>query len=351
MQNMSYEDVLVTTETTATEATTITTAQTTEDKFGVIFYIIVMKCCLSVVIFLVNGVPLYILKRYIKHINAVHLTIAYLASADIFLGLDPWLRLVLIFMKNLNWQKTFCVFALRSNAFSQHWKIQAIMLIAAERYLLVARSNFHHKHVTPAKFKYVFVAGVTFTLVAMIISSFTQNTTPKPGECFGTVPGKKIRLFFSSIYWIYTLIIIFSYVKIIILIWKKRKAQTDRFKVQHTKKEKKTTILTMIVISLFLVTTAPRIMYVMSLPENPTKGQYQFGKLLSLLWFCNSIVNPLIYTCKVPAFKEAYAKIFGRFFQNTSRNRVGEQINVQEFRSNMNVHVEPRRDVDLVHHV
>ena len=343
MHNMSYEGI---SGTTATEATA-TTAHTTEDKFGVTFFFTVMRCCLSLAIFLVNGVPLYILKCYVKYINAVHLTIAYLTLADICLGVAAWFKLVSIFLENLNGWEGVCVFASWSNGLSQHWKIQAITLIAVERYFLVARSNFHQKHVTPAKLKYVFAAGVTIIVVMTTVSIFTGNITFNPG-CIGIAPGKRnsIRLLSSSMYWMYALVLIFCYVKIIIFIWK-RNGPTDR----HTKKEKKTTILTMIIVSLFLATTAPRVVFVISLPDKPTKGQTHFGAALTFLLFCNSIINPLIYTCKVPAFKEAYGKILGRICKNTSRNRVGIQYKVQEYRSNMNINIEPRRDVDLVHHM
>ena len=111
---MSYEYIVVesTSEAKIVEETSVTTttAQITESHLYVTFYIIVMKCCLSLAIFLVNSEPLYILKCYVKQINVIHLTVAYLVLADICLGLQPWFRLFSIFIEHQNWWKGVCVF-------------------------------------------------------------------------------------------------------------------------------------------------------------------------------------------------------------------------------------------------
>ena len=342
---MSYEDIVVETtpsEATSVEETFITTttaaaaaAKTnTEDKLDIRFYVTAVKCYLSLVIFLVNGVPLYTLKRYVQHINAVHLTIAYLALADICTGLQPWIKVVIIFIEHQNWGKGVCVFVAWLNFLCEHWKIQAITLIVVERYFLVARSNFHQKHFTPAKLKYVFAAGVTFIVVTMTAYIFTGNMTQKGGECCGIVAGKKtsIHMLFSSIFLAYTLVLIFSYIKIIIFIWKKKKITPGGLIVQNhnqLNKEKRTTILIMIIVSLHVATSSPKVLQDIILSNNPTKYQKYFGMVLSFLWFCNSILSPLIYTCKVPAFKEAYGKIFSRICLKRNENVVGVQTNVR----------------------
>ena len=187
------------TTTTIKEETTTATAQNataagatttlTKNLFDVAFYFIIAKCCLSLGILSTNGMTVYILKRFIKHLNAVHLTMAYLAVADLVFGLNPWVKGSVYFIHNYNWWESICIFTSWLNVFSLHWKFQAIILIAIERCFLIARPEIHQGHFSPSKLNYLFLTGFAVILVTPIIyiSLVDVDVIRSHGACCGLI--------------------------------------------------------------------------------------------------------------------------------------------------------------------
>ena len=112
----------------------------------------------------------------------------------------------------------------------------------------------------------------------------------------------------------------------------------DRFK-----KEKRTTIIMIAIITVYIVVTPPNLARGVILTDDHTHMADSIKKSVGFLLYFQAIVNPLIYTIKIPAFKEAYGKMFGRICKRTSGNQV-IVFNVQRYKMN-NSPLELRRDV------
>ena len=348
-------DTTVSTTTAVAQNATAAGAATkavTMNLFDVAFYFIIAKCCLSLVIIFTNGMTVYVLKQYIKHLNAVHMTMAYLAIADLVFALNPWVKGTVYFIHNHNWWERICIFSSWLNVFSIHWNFQAIILIAIERYFLIARPQFHQKHFSQSKLKYVFLTGFAIMLLTLIIYICLSDVDVirSHGACRGLVTRNKFPYWFLllSLYFIYTLILFVSYVRIMIFIWKKKMGMTagplgqDRFK-----KEKRTTIEMIAIVTVYIVVTIPNLTKGVILLDDHTDMVDYIKRSLGFLWYLQAIVNPLIYTLKIPAFKEAYGKMFGRICKRRKGNRVNV-INVQRYNVNDSP-LEPRRNVENTH--
>ena len=85
-------------------------------------------------------------------------------------------------------------------------------------------------------------------------------------------------------------------------------------------------------------------MYAIPLSKDPTDLEANIKTSLGFLGYFQAIVNPIIYTIKIPAFKEVYGKMFGGICKRKKVNRVNV-INVQRYNINDSP-IEPRRDVE-----
>ena len=249
--NITMEMVKATTvdkiATTLENVTTITTTTTTIDRSisGLRLYVIIAKCCLSLVILFAYSMIFYILIRYIKYKNAVHLTMGYLAVADMLLSVTPWVEVFMRLTEGQTWLMGTCVFTAWWAAVSVHWQFQAVTLIAVEKYFLISKQQFHQRYFTPSEFKFVLMASFVFVMVTITVHIFVGVVVPRYGKCYGVMVCDKAFLCHLTlfIYLIYTLILVFSYVKILIFLWKKRMGITVGSLCQnlnHFQKEKKT---------------------------------------------------------------------------------------------------------------
>ena len=118
-------------------------------------------------------------------------------------------------------------------------------------------------------------------------------------------------------------------------------------------KEKKTTILITLIVSIYISTTVPGWMYSQTLQDDVTENQTEILDFFILIFYCNAIVNPILYASRIPVFKEVYGKIFGQIFSR-GRNRV-DTLTVDTRDTNVpleprrnNESLEPRRDVNYM---
>ena len=75
---------------------------------------------------------------------------------------------------------------------------------------------------------------------------------------------------------------------------------------------KKTTSLMALVVTIYIITMIPTGIYLTTLSENVTKSQVQILDIFIFVYYCNSIVNPIIYAVRIPEFKRAYRRILDR---------------------------------------
>ena len=84
-------------------------------------------------------------------------------------------------------------------------------------------------------------------------------------------------------------------------------------------REKKTSILIALIVSIYVSTIVPLWVYGLTLPDEVTRSQIEILDAFILIFYCNAMVNPIRYASRIPVFKEAYGKIFSQVF-DTGRN-------------------------------
>ena len=147
--------------------------------------------------------------------------------------------------------------------------------------------------------------------------------------------------------------LIISYMRIVYFLLKERRSvgtSTGQNQNQFNLM-KRTTVLVTLVVTIYIVTTAPAAIYILLLTvsgNDITRSQVHVFGILSLIYYCNSIINPVIYASRIPVFKEAYSKIVRRVFK-IGKNQTDvlhvREVNQLESRSS-SIPLEPRRDVE-----
>ena len=146
--------------------------------------------------------------------------------------------------------------------------------------------------------------------------------------------------------------LIVCYVRIIYFVWKERRSVREGMEENQFNLVKRTTVLVTLVVTIYIFTTVPGAIYlatVLLLPGEVTKSQIHILGIVSLIYYCNSNINPIFYASRIPVFKEACCKIFRRVSRivrnQTNVLRVCE-VNRVESR-NSQIPLEPRRDVEI----
>ena len=331
---------------------------TIEQYFSLSFYICVAECCLSPFILLGNGLTVVVVTRYLKTVTPTHVAVTYLAVADFTVGMMSWFHLT-TYLTQGDWKhwRNWCKFAAWCDYASSALNTVAVMLVAIERCVLITKWDFYKKHYTVRKQKIISAASASFVLLTATADIALSLKNPKFGKCyFDLITNADIfavisRLMFAT----FSFILVFSYVRIIRFLWKQRRSVVARQQVQNRpKREKKTTTLMALIVSIYLSTTVPVWIYPLTLSEYVTIHQVGILDIFIFIYYCNALVNPILYAARIPVFKEACGKIFSRIF-NGGRNRddvLNEQNQTRSTRletaERNNGGLDPRRNVNNV---
>ena len=305
-------------------------------------------CILCPFILAGNGMTIIVIMTHIKKVLPTHAVIAFLAFAGMFVGVDPLLCLAVYLAPNsLESKQLFCL--MRAMAWvtisARVLKASAILLIAVERFFLVMSLKLQHKFLTLRRQVGLCVGfGVYSMLLAAIYTTLAQQKIKQAYLVpMSTQKTTIILSLFVATYVLITCVIVCCYLKLCLFVWKQRKTMALRqnsSNQQNFHKEKKTTILIVIILTIYLVWTLPTMVYGLMLRNEPENLSVELWEFIWLVLCATSLVDILIYTWKVPEFQEGYRKILC-CLQKSDRNQLVPWHDVQP-NHGMNFPLEPR---------
>ena len=224
--------------------------------------------------------------------------------------------------------------------------MSAIFLIAFERCCLTTLWGLHQKHLTVRRQIGLCVAFSVYFLVWATAITLIADIESRQGGLVLKFKDKRV-LYALSIptYALITCGPAFCYFRICIFLWKHRTALVSNQNSSSQKnfqKEKKTTALIAIILTVYLTGTLPSFVYTLILGNNPKFLKLELWQFLRFLWCATSLVDIAMYAWKVPEFQEGYRKILC-FPRRVRTIRVAPRSNVQHL--GINLPLEPRREV------
>ena len=297
----------------ASVLTTMATTTTIEQYFGFSFYICVVECCLSLLTLLGNGLTVVIVTKYLKKVSPTHVTVTYLAIADFTVGMMPWFHFTTYLTQGFKAWRNWCTLAAWFNYFSSCLNIVAVMFVSLERCFLITEWDLYQKKYTVTKQNVISGISASCVLLAVMADIALSDLNPKLGRCyFNFVTDENVLCIISHLLFvIISFILVLSYVRIIYFLWKQRKS-VEGMSISQSTRGKKTTILMALIVSIYLSTTVPLMVYSQTLPDVVMQHQIETLDIFICIFYCNAIVNTILYAARIPMFKEAYGKIFGQ---------------------------------------
>ena len=334
-----------------------TTAPSSEQFFDLAFWIFIVYCFLSPLILLGNGLTIVTVTRYVTKVTPALVAVGYLAVADFMIGLTPWFQLATYLTQGYKYWRNLCTFGAWFENISVSLNLNAVMLIAIERYFMITKWDMYQRKYTVGKHG---IATSITTVVFLVLGAFSHivgQVIPTYGRCyFAFMRRKGITLMLrATVYTTITTMLIVSYVRIVYFLWKERRSvgvitgqNQNQFNLM-----KRTTMLVTLVVTIYLITTVPAAIYLSVLStvsgDDVTRSHVHVLGILSFIYYCNSIINPIIYASRIPVFKEAYCKIFRRVFR-TGKNQIDvlhvHEVNLPEL-GGSNFPMETRRDSEI----
>ena len=167
--------------------------------FGLSFYFCIVRCCLSPLILLGNRITVVIVTRYLKRFTPTHVAVTYLAVADFTVGMMPWLRLITYLTQDFShWRNWSTITSWIENVVAAQG-LNAIMLVAVERYYLIKKWNTYQQHHSVTK--QTLLSGITglFLLLTPTIGIILDKVNPKFGKCYFALTTKKDIYYFLRV--------------------------------------------------------------------------------------------------------------------------------------------------------
>ena len=311
---------------------------------ALIFALLLFKWILFPFIVTGNGLTIIVVMKFVKKITPSHVGIAFLSVAGLLAGIVPFLNLIIQLMRDSVHLRYIYLWLF---LFTAGLNISAMLLIAFERLLLVTSWKFHQKHLTVRRQVGLCMAfSVYFFLSAGILTLLTD-----PEFKYGAVvPRSKMKGIISVLviptYTLATCTILYCYLKICLFIWKQRKtliSSQSNPNQQHFQKEKKTTVLIAIILTLYLSGTLPTFVYALLVGNNPKILKPILFVIFRLLWYVATLIDTFVYAWKVPDFQQGYRKILCCLCNVRSRTiQVAPVLNVLPCGSSLPL--EPRRE-------
>ena len=328
------------------------TYESIQQYFGLSFYIRIVACGLSPCILLGNGMTVVTATRFVTRVTPTHVAITYLAVVDFMIGLTPWFHLTTYLTQGYKHWKNWCTFTAWVDCFLVTQNTTAIMLVAVERCFCITKWNWYRNKYTVVKQKLVSGASCLLYLLTSTIYIILGGVDPKYGNCyFKFINNWQISYMYTLIFVVLFSVFILCYKRIIHFLWKGRKSVAEvgiQTISSHHSRMTRTTSLMALIVTIYTLTTVPISIYFVTLSENVTKKQVEILNIFIFVYYCNGIVNPIIYAFRIPEFKRAYRKILDRICK-TKKNRVdvmntrGNKMNRPHGSRRINVPLEPRR--------
>ena len=319
---------------------------TRKEESALTFVLRMFMWILSLFILTCNGLTIIVVMKYIKKVTPTHVVIAFLAFAGLFVGILPIFSLVgdSVQSKSINDLNGWVTIAARSLS------ISGIVLIAVERCFLVTSLKLYQKYLTVRRQVGLCTAFCISSFLIATIFTLMTNSGLKNGKSYKVILGKRSILFvyalFLPIYAFKTCILGFCYFKMYLFLWKNRKtlasSQNSSYQ-QNFQKEKKTTVIIAIILTVYIVGTLPNYSYAIMIQKDPKLLNVEMWEFLRLIWYFTTLIDIFIYAWKVPEFQVGYRKILC-CLRRSWTIQVAPQPNVQHHR--MNIPLEPRREVD-----
>ena len=316
---------------------------TSSEISSLVFTLLVTRSILSPFILTCNGLTLIVVMKYIKKITPTHVVIAFHAFAGLLVGVIPLSHLA-AYLAGISARSKYIfrimVWGIRV---ARYLNVSAIMLIAVERFFLLTSWKMYRKYLTVKRQVvlcavfgiYCFLLGTIFNLLVdfeLKNGTFVPVYEEKAAVWALLVPSSVIP----------SCILMYCYLKIVVFLWKQRKTLAitqNCLNQSNFQKEKKTTVLIAIVVTVYLVGTLPVFLYVMIITENPKTMNAELLEFMRLIWCVTALVDFFLYAWKVPSFQKGYWKIL--CLGKSRVIQVAPWSSVQPFRSSLPL--EPRR--------
>ena len=270
---------------------------------------------LSPVILICNGLTIAVVLKYIKKATPTHVVIAFLAFAGLFVGIVPALRLTLYLMGDSAYSKYINDLNVWVTVAARTLNVSAILLIAVERCFLVKSLKLYQKYLTVWRQVGLCITFCVLSFLLSTIFTFVADSEFKNGNSYQVHLGERVIFLLYvglPIYAIKTCILSFWYLKIYLFLWKHRKTVTlsqNRSNQQNFQKEKKTTVLIAISLTVYFLGTLPNFVYAMMIQKNPKLLNLEMWEFLQLVWYFTTLTDTFVYAWKVPEFQVGYRKI------------------------------------------
>ena len=273
----------------------------------------VLKCILSLPIITGNGMILFIIIRHAKKTPS-HVSVGFLAFADLSAGLAPWFFLAIYLRGELAQQKVFCTFTAWLEAVTIALDSIAVFIIACERCLLITNWQLHRKWLSVRKQIYVSLFGIFGASVIPTASSLAGDVLPMYENCYWALISEKLVPYILLIptYTIFSTALICCNLRIVHFVWKHKLMLVPNQNSANKKdfgKEKKTTTIQAFIVSYYILSTLPLMVHSCVVPSDPSRWQVALLDTWLFIWYLTALVNPLIYAYRVPEFQAEYRKI------------------------------------------
>ena len=305
---------------------------------------------LSPVILICNGLTIIVVMKYIRKVTPTHVVIAFLAFSGLFVGIVPILSLTLYLVGDSAQSKGINDLNSWVSLVARTLNISAILLIAVERCFLVTSLKLYQKYLTVRREVGLCIALCLLSFLFGTIFTLMTDPELKNGNSYQILLGKRtmflIYVLFLPIYTLYTCILGFCYLKIYLFLWKHRKTVTSSqssSNPQNFQKEKKTTIIISIILTIYLIGTLPNFTYTMIIHKNPKLLNVEMVESFRLVWCITTLIDVFLYAWKVPEFQDGYRKILC-CLRKPRIIHVVPLPNVQSDRNNLPL--EPRREIE-----
>ena len=314
-----------------TDADTIDDQMTT-DGYSALFSALLISSWTSCPFILTgNSLTIVVIARYIKKVTPTDVSIAFLAVAGLSVGVVDFLTPVMQLIGHSAHSEY--VYGLISwvNMVAMGLNISAIFLIAFERCCLVTSSELHQKYLTVKRQVGLCVGFSVYFLVSATILTLMLDYEFRYGVLVPKFEQKTVVYVINTTP--YTLIscsIAYCSLKIDLFVWKHRKALIagqNSSNGKNFQKEKETTRLIAIILTVYLFGTLPTSAYGLMTGNNPEFMKPELWALFRLLWCATSLADILIYVLKVPEFTEGYRKIL-RCFRKHPTNQIVPQYSI-----------------------
>ena len=296
--DMSTDDDLLNTNTDVYQSylngitdTDVDDQTTTDDNSAVFLAFLIWNWTLCPFILTGNSLTIVIVVKYIKKVTPTHVSIAFLAVAGISVGIVDFFDLVVYLMGYSGHSER--VYRLISWVSSEAMglNISAIFLIAFERCCLLTSRNWYQKHLTVKRQIGLCVVFSVYFMILSTIVAFIMDFELRQGVL---MPKFEEKVFVHatriSTYVIINCSIAYCYLKINLFLWKHRKSLVSVQNSTKFQKEKATTRLTAIILTVYLSCTAPISAYLLIVSNNPQFVKPpELSAFFRMFWYATSL--------------------------------------------------------------